>query len=192
MQVDVQVKADGSIDKYKARLVAKGYNQVEGIDYIDSFSAVAKSVTVRILLTVMASSHWHLYQLDINNTFLHGYLDEEVYMTALEGYKILDGHVYKLNRLPVEAESALSNLEPYRRLIGRLLYLGFSKLDISYASQQLGRFLKQSCKQHWDVALHLLRYLKGSATKDLVFPAAPLENLVAYCNAKWGSCPDNK
>lgn len=72
----MKLKPHGTIGRYKAGLVTNGYNQVAGEDFSDSFSPVAKSVTVRLFLVVVASITWSVHQLDINNAFLHGFIDE--------------------------------------------------------------------------------------------------------------------
>ncbi|KAL0433957.1 UNVERIFIED_CONTAM: Retrovirus-related Pol polyprotein from transposon RE1 [Sesamum latifolium] len=317
----LKLKADGSVDKYKARLVAKGYNQIEGIDYVDSFSPVAKAVTVRVLLAVAASKNWLLHHVDVNNAFLHDFLEEDIYMEPPEGYQVIEGNVCKLKRslyglkqasrqwnveftskveafgfvqskhdhclftkssatefvlllvyvddILIAGDSAtaihdvktylnnlftikdlgvakyylgleiarsnegvtvtqakyirdllldtgmaqakaastplptgikfsadtgdlLSNPEAYRRLIGRILYLGFTRPDISHAAQQLSQFLQHPCRQHWDAAHHLLRYLKGTPNTGLFFPAGAVAELVAYSDADWASCLDTR
>ena len=93
----IKYKPDGTVDRFKARLVAKGYNQIEGIDYIDSFSPVAKIVTVRIFLAIASAKQWPIHQIDINNAYLHGFIDEDLYMIPPEGYtKACNGQVCKL------------------------------------------------------------------------------------------------
>ncbi|KAL2237746.1 UNVERIFIED_CONTAM: Retrovirus-related Pol polyprotein from transposon RE1 [Sesamum indicum] len=70
-----KLRADGSVERYKARLVAKAFNQIEGVDYTN----------------IIASRDWPLEQLDINNAFLHGYLEEDIYMIPPDGYSVDSG-----------------------------------------------------------------------------------------------------
>ncbi|KAL6326169.1 hypothetical protein AAG906_001044 [Vitis piasezkii] len=103
--MNIELQALESNDTwYKARLVAKGFTQQEGIDYLDTFSPVAKLVIVKMLLSLAAIHGWSLTQLDVTNAFLHGDLMEEVYMNLPIGYTCRDGE-----HLPPNAMCRLHN-----------------------------------------------------------------------------------
>ena len=72
----VKENADGTVNKYKARLVAKGFHLVAGFDFNKTFSPV----TVRLILTLTLTTKWELFQLDVNNAFLNGFLEETIYI----------------------------------------------------------------------------------------------------------------
>ena len=73
------------VEKFKAQLVLKGYSQVEGVDFGEIFSPVAKLTSIRFLLSIIVAFDLEVEQMDVKITFLHGDLEEEIYMKQLEG-----------------------------------------------------------------------------------------------------------
>ncbi|KAG8501173.1 hypothetical protein CXB51_003270 [Gossypium anomalum] len=79
--------------KYKARLVAKGYSQVPGVDFTDVFSPVVKHSSIRVLLGIVAMHDLELEQLDVKTAFLHGELEEDIYMQQPEGFTVSEKRI---------------------------------------------------------------------------------------------------
>lgn len=71
---------DGSINKYKARLVAQGYNQIKGVDYLDSYSPVIHKKTMRILLALSVENDWEMHHVDVTSSYLNGDIQETVFV----------------------------------------------------------------------------------------------------------------
>jgi len=82
----IKRKADGNIKRYKARLVAKGFHQQPGIDYAETYSPVVKPITIRTVLSLAVTAGWHIHQIDVSNAFLHGVLQEDVYISQPPGF----------------------------------------------------------------------------------------------------------
>lgn len=66
--------------------MTKGYTQKKGLDNYETFSPVAKMVSVWILISIFSLKGWVMYQMDVNNAFLQGNLDEAVYMDFPQGF----------------------------------------------------------------------------------------------------------
>ena len=116
-----------------AWLVSKGFKQHYDIDYEDTFSPVVKAATIRLVLSIVVSRGWTFHQLDVQNDFLHGFLEKDVYMCQPPGYIDKNAPSYVCN-----LDKALYGLEQtprawYSRLCTWLKELGFtpSKVDIS-------------------------------------------------------------
>ncbi|KAL0358383.1 UNVERIFIED_CONTAM: Retrovirus-related Pol polyprotein from transposon RE1 [Sesamum angustifolium] len=95
-------------------------------------------------------------------------------------------------KLTLDGGSLLPSPDRYRRLVGRLLYLGFTHPDISFPVQQLSQFLQSPRTTHWDAALHILRYLRGSSSLGLFFSSRSSLQLSAFSDAAWASCLDSR
>lgn len=78
--------SEGSVSRLMAILAAKGFNQRPGVDSVKIFSQVLKPTTLRILLSLSVSYNWSIKQLNINNAFLQGTLNENVYMAQPSGF----------------------------------------------------------------------------------------------------------
>nr|GFA09694.1 retrovirus-related Pol polyprotein from transposon TNT 1-94 [Tanacetum cinerariifolium] len=215
----IKFKPSGEVERYKARLVAKGFTQIEGVDYHETFAPVAKLVKVRTLLAISMKRGWEIRQLDVDNAFLHGDLEEEVYMKIPQGFsKENETRVCKLKKSIYGLKQASRNW--YHKFTKSLMNLGYkqSRADHSlfiykdadvyvaaliYVDDVIlvGNNMKQIArtKSHLDkietqdaITWRLqtvLRYLKTTAGQGILLPKTGGINLVAYCDSDWLGCP---
>ena len=122
---------DGS-KRYKASLVVKRFQQKEGIDYTEIFSPVVKMSTIRLVLGMVAAENLHLEQLDVKTTFLHGDLEEDLYMIQLEGF-IVQGQenlVCKLRKSLYGLKQAPSQW--YKKFDSFMHRIGFKRCEAGH------------------------------------------------------------
>ena len=82
-----KVATDGSYIKYKSILVSKFFSQVQGVDYTETFSLVAKMDSIRLVLVIVASKHWEVHHIDVKSAFIHGEIQEDIYMHKPKGFQ---------------------------------------------------------------------------------------------------------
>lgn len=87
---------DGEPETYKARLVAKGFMQQKNFTPSEIYAPVAKMNTLRVLLKLINDDELYAEQLDVKSAFLHGDLEDEIYMNLPEGHKENKNKVCKL------------------------------------------------------------------------------------------------
>jgi hypothetical protein len=90
----------GVVTGNKARIVVKGYSQVEGLDFDETITPVARLESIRILLAYATHHGFKLYQMDVKSAFLNGPKKEEVYLEQPPIFKSEEypNHVYKLHK----------------------------------------------------------------------------------------------
>ena len=93
------------------------------------------------------------------------------------------------HKLPLSKSPLLIDPGKYRRLVGRLIYLTFTRPELSYIVHLLSQFMKQPREDHWLAALRVVRYLKGTPDQGIMLTSNADMQLTAYCDADWSACP---
>eukprot|EP00253_Pinus_taeda_P010456 PITA_10456 len=182
-----KTNAEGKVETYKARLVVKGYSQVSGIDFGDIFSPDSKVTSIRLILSVAATFDFEVEQMDVKTTFLHGDLEEEIYMKQPEGCAV--NGKKELCPKTQEEEEDMSRV-PYASVIGSLMYeMVCTRPDISLAVGVLGRFMSKPRKEHWTAMKQVFKYLCGTSDYGLCYQGRPRLDRVldihGFVDADW-------
>ncbi|RVW80523.1 Retrovirus-related Pol polyprotein from transposon TNT 1-94 [Vitis vinifera] len=180
----IKTHSDGSVERYKARLVAKGFTQEYGIDYEETFAPVARISSVRALLVVSAAHGLYITQAK--------YASDLLSQARLTDSKTVDTPVELNVHLTPSRGKPLSNPSLYRRLVGSLVYLTVTRLDISYAVHQVSQYLSAPRSTHYAVVLRILRYLKGTLFHGLFYSAQSPLVLRAFFDADWAGNPTDR
>jgi hypothetical protein len=120
---------DGDKKRYKARIVVKGFAQNNGIDFDEIFSPIVKMTSIRNILSLVAVEDLHLEQLDVKIVFLHGDLEEEIYMQQPQGYEVKgkENLVCRLNKILYGLNQAPSHW--YLKFGRFMIEHGYSRCD---------------------------------------------------------------
>lgn len=82
----IKTNQNNEIVKYKARWVVQGFHQIEGIDYLETFSTVCRPETYRIIFGIAITNNWVLSQYDVKNAFVHAIIDTDIYVKLPTGF----------------------------------------------------------------------------------------------------------
>ena len=115
---------DGRVKKYKARFCVRGFEQIEGVDYFETYAPVVSWITVRILLILSVILNLSTTQVDYTCTFLHAPVTDDIYVEMPKGYQ-QKGKVLKLKRSLYGLKQSPRNF--YLHLKKALLHQGFHK-----------------------------------------------------------------
>ncbi|KAJ0809226.1 putative RNA-directed DNA polymerase [Helianthus annuus] len=183
-----KVNERGEVEKHKARLVAKGYGQEHGVDYTEVYAPVARMDTIRLMIAVAAQRGWEIFQMDVKSAFLHGTLDEDVYVQQPQGYVIQNEEhkVYKLRKALYGLKQAprawFSRIESYfikegfersnvehtlfikRNMKGNVLFVNVYVDDLIYTGDNMAMMqeFKGSMKREFEMTdLGKMRFFLG-------------------------------
>ncbi|TYK21727.1 putative mitochondrial protein [Cucumis melo var. makuwa] len=153
-------------------------------------------------------------RLDVKNVFLNGDLEEEVYTSPPLGDDIAKnvhlkrkmGDKFEIKGLgnmkyflgievarSKEGDKVQIDKEKYQCLVGKLIYLSHTRLDISYAVSAVSQFMQAPSEEHMEAVNKILRYLKTTPSKGFMFRKTDRRAIEAYTDSDWvGSVIDRK
>nr|GEX47783.1 hypothetical protein [Tanacetum cinerariifolium] len=193
-----------------ARLVAVRCSLQEGIDYDETFAPVAQIEAIRLFLAYAAHKDFTVFLMDVKTTFLNGILKEEVYVgqpLVFVSTQYPD-HVYALDKplfgmencdtvpTPMVEQAKLKldlvgkpvNHTNYHIMIGPLMYVTLSRLDIIFSTCMCARYQANSKEHHVLSVKRIFRYLKGTINLGLWYSKDSGLDLTAYSNADHAGC----
>nr|GEW60485.1 retrovirus-related Pol polyprotein from transposon TNT 1-94 [Tanacetum cinerariifolium] len=131
-------------NRYKAWYVVRGFDQRECIDFNEVLSPVVHHTSIRVLLSIVAQQDLRLEQLDVKTSFLHGHLEEEIYVdckpipTPLAPYFKLSSHKCPKSEEDKEDVSRV----PYSSAVGNLMYaMVCTRLDLAHVVSVVSRYM---------------------------------------------------
>ncbi|GJR52766.1 retrovirus-related pol polyprotein from transposon TNT 1-94 [Tanacetum coccineum] len=154
----------------KARLIAKGYAQKEGIDFEESFAPVARLEDFRLFVAYAA-----------HKSFPHGMTSCDSIGTPM-ATKHLDAD---LSRTPV-------NQMKYHSMVGALMYLTASRLDIVHATCYCARYQARPTEKHLTAVKWIFRYLKNTINMGLWHPKDTSFELTTFSDSDHVGCLDSR
>ncbi|XP_019223762.1 PREDICTED: uncharacterized protein LOC109205501 [Nicotiana attenuata] len=107
-------------------------------------------------------------------------------------YSILPSPLDPTVNLKAKVGTTLTDPTYYRKLVGKLNFLTYTRMDIAYSVQHLSQFTQDPREPHLKSAFHLLGYLKGDPTMGIFMSHDPNCNIKAYCDSDWAACPDSR
>ncbi|GJR92898.1 retrotransposon protein, putative, unclassified [Tanacetum coccineum] len=208
--------AKNTVIQNKSRLVAKGYNQQEGIDFEKLFAPVARLESVRMFVAYAAHKNFPIYQMDVKNAFLNGPLKEVFFVSQPDGFIDPDfpNHVYRLKKalyslnkllehdgkcdnvptpmatakIEADLQGTPTDQTKYRSMIGGLMYLTASRLDIAFETFVCARYQARPTKKHLKEVKRIFRYIIQSIKKGLWYLKDYGFELIAYLDADLAGC----
>ena len=107
----------------------------------------------------------------------------------------------KPSNTPIEVNTKLGEVKDgvpvdtgrYQRLVGRLIYLSHTRPDIAFAVSMVSQFMHSPYEKHLEAVYRILRYLKGTPGKGLLFKKNEKRGIEVYTDADWvGSITDRR
>ncbi|XP_057526256.1 uncharacterized mitochondrial protein AtMg00810-like [Amaranthus tricolor] len=109
--------------------------------------------------------------------------------TGLLGAKPSGFPIEQNHKVGLAKGEFLADPESYRRLVGRLIYLAVTRPDLAYSVHILSQFMQAPRVEHWEAALRVVRYLKGTAGRGILLSADYDLTLEGWCDSDWAACP---